>query len=68
MTSPRGDLLFLFNHGGQTVEVEYRLVLRGRPRSAREIVTGAPVPAPGTTLEVKAAMPPESVRVFRVDY
>ena len=68
MTSPRGELLFLFNHGSQPADAEYQLALRARALSARELVTGVAIAAAGAALPVKVRLPPESVRVYRVDY
>jgi hypothetical protein len=69
MEAPGGRLLFLFNHGSEPARARLRQPLARPSASVREPVTGAAFPWPRhRRLDVDVELPPQSVRVFRVDY
>lgn len=68
MVAPRGELLFLFNHGTVAAEVEEDVTWRRAPASIREVISGEPIPAKGPALSLRTYVPPQSVRIYRVDY
>jgi beta-galactosidase len=68
MTSPRGELLVLLNHGQQTAEAEYVLQLSAPASSIREIVAGQTLRPADLALTIKVRIPAESARVYRIDY
>jgi beta-galactosidase len=69
MLGPASELVFLFNHGTTQVHVDYVVPLAHGPRRVREIAGDAEWPTPAAaTLPLSIDMPPESVRVYRVDY
>jgi beta-galactosidase len=67
MEAPGGQMLFFFNHTGQRVQGTYTGEA-GRKFSVREIVGGQPVAVAGSGLELQLDVPPQGVRVYRVDY
>jgi beta-galactosidase len=68
LRGPRGALVFFFNHGQQPAQVKFSLSLDHPVRTVRELVTGAERPTSGPMVKLSAAIPPQSVRVFRLDY
>ena len=68
MSSERGDLVFLFNHGTGPASVTLDLPLRAAFARGRELITGEAVPpTPGAALRLATTIPGESVRVYRLD-
>jgi beta-galactosidase len=67
MSSARGDLVVLLNHGAQAASVTLDLTTTSAIAKARELTTGENLPVSGTTLTLTASVPAESVRVFRLD-
>jgi beta-galactosidase len=67
MESPAGKLVFFFNHGEKDAEVEFSEELERPAASVREIVTGEIRKAGGKRFAVKTEMPPQTVRIFRID-
>lgn len=66
-------LVFLFNHGTQSAHVEYACMLEKPASRVRELVTGELVAHPvaetsSNRLQLRAEIPPQSVRVYRIDY
>jgi beta-galactosidase len=68
MSAPAGECVFLFNHGTQAARVDWDVALGRAPRRVRELLTDAAVESGSGRLRVSGEMPPESVRVYRVDY
>ena len=67
MTAPRGEMLFLFNHGPQATDVEYTLPPAAAAARLRELVTGATPNADGKSLRLAVTIPANSVRIYRLD-
>jgi hypothetical protein len=69
MESPRGALLFLFNHGTLPADAQYEWQLAAPAASVRELIAGHPAAGTsGATVSIEATIPPASVRVFRADF
>lgn len=68
MDAADGRIVFLFNHGEKAADVEFAEELGHGASRVREVVTGQPVEASGTTFQVKTQIPPQAVRVYRIDY
>lgn len=68
MYSPRGRLVFLFNHGENPGQVEFTRTLEKPAAAIHEIVTGKAEHPTGSTLAIKTEVPSQSVRIYRIDY
>jgi len=68
MSTPGSDLVLLFNHGSEVAKVEYTLPLDRMPLKIRELVTDAAVASSRGAFRLSLDVPPESVRVWRIDY
>jgi beta-galactosidase len=68
MDALKGRWVFFFNHGDKVAPVEFVRVLEKPATSIREIVTGQRVAPTGVKLDLKAEVPAESVRIFRIDF
>jgi hypothetical protein len=68
MSAPKGRWVFFFNHANRSASVEFSRDLEKPASSIREIITEQDLPAKGTTLALKAEVPPESVRIYRIDF
>jgi beta-galactosidase len=69
MSAPAGEWVLLFNHGAALAHAEYTLRLSRPAGRIRELVTeGELQPSRGPTLTLTADVPPESVRVYRIDF
>jgi hypothetical protein len=68
MEAEKGRLLFLFNHGEKAAEVDFAEQLEHPAVRVREIVTEGPVVSSGKRFQVRATVPPQAVRIYRVDY
>ena len=68
MESPAGKLVIFFNHGEKDAEVDFSGELERSAASVREIMTGEAGKAEGKRFAVKAEMPPQTVRIYRIDY
>jgi beta-galactosidase len=68
LRSPEGRFLFLLNHGSAPAQVELKRSLEKAPRRITELITGASLGPSGAAFEWKSELPPQSVRVFRLDY
>jgi Alpha galactosidase C-terminal beta sandwich domain len=60
--------VFLFNHGEKAAEVEFAEILQRSAVNVREIVTGETRQAKGKQFAVKAEVPAQAVRIYRIDY
>ena len=63
-----GRLVFLFNHGGGVARVEYACALEKPASRIRELVTGESLETSGERFRLRAEIPAQAVRVYRVDY
>lgn len=68
LSGDRGALFLLFNHGQEAADVTLDAPLGRTATRTRELRTGQAVPVTGARLQLAASIPPESVRVYRVDY
>jgi beta-galactosidase len=68
MSGSKGRWVFFFNHGDKPASVEFSRELEKPAVRIQEIVTGKKIPATGTNLELKAEIPAESVRIYRIDF
>ena len=68
MDGEKGKLVFLFNHGEKAAEVEFAEILQRSAVNVREIVTGETRQAKGKQFAVKADVPAQAVRIYRIDY
>lgn len=68
MDAAKGQLLFFFNHGQQSAQVEFSTTLPQEAGDIREIVTARALSPAGRRFEVKTDIPGESVRVYRIDF
>lgn len=68
MSAPKGRWVFFFNHANRSASVEFSRDLEKPASSIREIITEQDLPAKGTNLALKAEVPPESVRIYRIDF
>lgn len=68
MDAAKGHWVFFFNHGDKVASVEFRHTLEKSASSIHEIVTGQQIPPTGMNLDLKAEIPAESVRIYRIDF
>lgn len=68
MYASRGRFVFFLNHGDKPASVEFTRGLEKPAKAIRELMTGEPIPASGKTLELKALVPAQGARVFRIDF
>jgi len=68
MESPAGKLVFFFNHGDKDAGVEFAEELERPAGNVREIVTGENRKPEGKQFVVKAKVPAQAVRIYRIDY
>ncbi len=63
-----GRVIFLFNHGTQPARVEFSCTLEKLATRIRELETGDLLAPTGARFQLRAELPPQSVRVYRVHY
>jgi hypothetical protein len=68
MQAAKGRFVFFFNHSEEAAVVAFRRELEKPPSSIREIMTDQKITATGKTFSVKTEVPPQSVRIYRIDY
>jgi beta-galactosidase len=68
MYATNGRWFFFFNHGDKTASVEFTRKLEQPASKIREIMTGQDLGSRGTDPDIKADVPAQSVRVYRIDY
>jgi hypothetical protein len=68
MVGANGRWVFFFNHGDKPASVEFSRSLEKPASSIREIMTGEKISAAGTKLHLKADVPANSVRVYRIEF
>ena len=68
MNAPNGRWIFFFNHAEKPALLEFARALEKPAARIREIMTGQQVAHTGTDLNLKAVVPAESVRIYRIDF
>lgn len=68
MYAPKGRFVFFFNHADKPASVEFSRALEKPASSIREITTGQNIAPTGTNLELKADVPAQAVRIYRIDF
>jgi beta-galactosidase len=68
MYAPKGRWVFFFNHRDKPAAVEFGRVLEKPASSIREMVTGEKISPAGTDLNLKAEVPAQGVRIYRIDF
>jgi beta-galactosidase len=68
MAAPNGRLVFFFNHSNSAATVDFHRSLEKPASAVTEISTGQKLQITGTQLEIKAEVPAESVRIYRIDF
>jgi hypothetical protein len=68
MQGANGRLVFLFNHSDKAAAVEFGRELEQPASRIREIMTSQAIQATGRTLSLNAEVPPQSVRIYRIDF
>jgi beta-galactosidase len=68
MKGPKGRFVFFFNHSDKPATVEFTRSLEKPASEIRELMTGDKPLAAGTSLRIKADVPAQSVRVYRIDF
>jgi beta-galactosidase len=68
MYAANGRWVFFFNHADKLAAVEFSRMLERPASGIREIMTGDKVRATGTHLNLKADVPANSVRIYRIDF
>jgi beta-galactosidase len=64
----KGRWVFFLNHADKPASVRFVRSLERPASGIREIVTGQKISPAGTNLDLKAEVPAESVRIYRIDF
>lgn len=68
MYAPNGRLVFFFNHTDKPVSVDFSRTIEKPASRIHEIMTGQELVHAGTSLNLKADIPSQNVRVYRIDF
>jgi beta-galactosidase len=68
MDAPKGHLIFLFNHTEKTAQIEFAEKLQNPAANVQELISGAAETKSGNTFSVKTEVPPQAVKIYRIDY
>jgi beta-galactosidase len=68
MQSPKGRLVFFFNHSDQSASVQFHRDLEKPASGIQEIMTAEKITTTGATLTLKTEVPAQSVRIYRIDF
>ncbi len=68
MDAEKGSFVFLFNHGETKAEVEFVTELARPAVSVQEILTGETPKIAGKRFAIGTEVPPQAVRVYRINY
>lgn len=68
LLATNGRVVFLFNHGTQPASVEYSSILEKPARRVRELVTAQNIQPSGDQFVLRVLLPPQSARVYRIDF
>jgi hypothetical protein len=66
--APNGRFVFFFNHSDKPAHVRFTRNLDRPATSIHEITTSQTVPIHGQHLTLETEVPPQSARVYRIDY
>jgi beta-galactosidase len=68
MYAPKGRWVFFFNHGDKPASVEFARLLEKPGSRIREIMTSRELAPAGNDLNLKAIVPGQSVRIYRIEF
>jgi len=68
MYAAKGRWVFFFNHADKPARVEFARVLERPASSIREILSGQKFAVVETDLNLKAEVPAQSVRIYRIEF
>jgi hypothetical protein len=68
MQAVKGRFVFIFNHSEKPAAVEFSRELEKPAARIREIMTDQRITPVGNPFSVKLEIPPQSVRIYRIDY
>jgi beta-galactosidase len=68
MQAGKGRFVFFFNHSDKPAAVEFSRELEKPASGVREIMTDQKITPSGKTLSIQGEVPPQSVRIYRIDY
>jgi len=68
MQSPAARVVFLFNHGDTPASVDFSETLPRAAARVREIISGENQEPEGNRFSVKTEVPPQAVKIYRIDY
>jgi beta-galactosidase len=68
MYAPKGRLVFFFNHADEPAAVEFARTLERPAARIWEITSGQEVTPTGTGLNLKAEIPAQRVRIYRIEF
>ena len=68
MYSPNGRWVFFFNYADKPAAADFTRLLERPASRIREIMTGQEVAPTGANLNLKADVPAQSVRIYRIDF
>lgn len=68
MNAAQGRWVYFFNHADSPASLEFARVLEKPASRIREIMTGQELAQRGTFLSLKADVPAQSVRIYRIDF
>ena len=68
MESSNGRFVFLFNHSNKDASVEFNHELEKPASGIREVMTNQTIAPAGKSFKIKADIPAQGVRVYRIDF
>lgn len=68
MHSPNGRFVFFFNHADKPASVEFSRTFEKPASKIQEIVTNSKAPVSGKDFHLKIEVPPQTVRIYRIDF
>ena len=68
MQGANGRIVFLFNHSDKNASVEFTRDLEKPASGIREVMTNQRIAPAGRSFQIRAGVPPQSVRVYRIDF
>lgn len=68
MERPNGRFVFFFNHSDKTASAEFNRELQRPASGIREIMTNQKLTSTGKSLQIRAEILAQSVRIYRIDF
>jgi len=68
LVADTGRMVFIMNWGSEAAKLELTVPLDKAPRRVREITTGQTLPGSRARVVIAGEVPPQGVRVYRIDY